>query len=119
MGAKPGGSASYATAGWHVYGLDEREIVVEFTDEFAGYLWVFPRPDHSSVGIAAPVGSANGAELRARVSDFLARRYPEHPAAILRSTSPILNAFILAVSCWRSRSAAVWHHWRFCYLATP
>ncbi len=76
VGAKPGGGASYATAGWHVFGLDEREIVVEFTDEFAGYLWVFPRPDHASVGIAAPVGSANGAELRARVADFLARRYP-------------------------------------------
>jgi geranylgeranyl reductase family protein len=76
LGEKPGGGASYATAGWHVYGLAEREVVVEFTRQFAGYLWVFPRPDHSSVGIAAPIGSANGAELRARVTDFLARRYP-------------------------------------------
>ncbi|HTO70926.1 MAG TPA: NAD(P)/FAD-dependent oxidoreductase [Myxococcota bacterium] len=76
VGERPGGPASYATAGWHVAGLPEREIVIEFTREFAGYLWVFPRPDHASVGIAAPVGAANGAELRARVAELLERRYP-------------------------------------------
>jgi flavin-dependent dehydrogenase len=76
VGERPGGGASYATAGFHVFGLDEREIVVEFTADFAGYLWVFPRPDHASVGIAAPVGRANGTELRGRVLELLARRYP-------------------------------------------
>ena len=76
LGAKPGGPASYATAGFHVFGLPEHEIVVEFAPDFAGYLWAFPRPGHASVGIAAPVGRANGQELRARVSSFLARRYP-------------------------------------------
>ena len=75
-GRRPGGGASYATAGFHVFGLAEREIVVEFTRDFAGYLWVFPRPDHASVGIAAPVGRANGAELRTRVLELLSRRYP-------------------------------------------
>jgi geranylgeranyl reductase family protein len=76
LGERPGGGASYATAGFHVAGLAERDLVVEFTPDFAGYLWVFPRPGHASVGIAAPLGHANGAELRARVLDFLARRYP-------------------------------------------
>jgi geranylgeranyl reductase family protein len=76
LGERPGGAASYATAGLHVAGLDEREMLIEFTREFAGYLWVFPRPDHCSVGIAAPVGAANGGELRARVLDFLERHYP-------------------------------------------
>jgi geranylgeranyl reductase family protein len=76
LGERPGGEASYATAGFHVMGLAERDVVVEFTRDFAGYLWVFPRPDHASVGIAAPVGRANGAELRARVLELLARRYP-------------------------------------------
>ncbi|MEX2207421.1 MAG: NAD(P)/FAD-dependent oxidoreductase [Myxococcota bacterium] len=76
LGAKPGGRASYATAGFHVEGLDEREIYIEFVREYAGYLWVFPRPGHCSVGIAAPVGSENGARLSARVSELLERRYP-------------------------------------------
>ena len=76
VGAKPGGAASYATAGFHVFGLAEREIAIEFTREYPGYLWAFPRLDHASVGIAAPVGAESGVALRARVLDFLARRYP-------------------------------------------
>jgi len=76
LGAKPGGRASYATAGFHVAGLDEREVYIEFVPEYAGYLWVFPRPDHCSVGIAAPVGAENGAKLSARVSALLEQRYP-------------------------------------------
>ncbi len=76
LGEKPGGGASYATAGFHVEGLDEREIYIEFVREYAGYLWVFPRPGHASVGIAAPVGRENGAKLRARVLELLDSRYP-------------------------------------------
>jgi flavin-dependent dehydrogenase len=76
VGEKPGSRASYATAGFHVQGLDEREIYIEFVREYAGYLWVFPRPGHSSVGIAAPVGRENGAKLSARVLALLASRYP-------------------------------------------
>jgi geranylgeranyl reductase family protein len=75
-GVRPGGPASYATAGFHVEGLAERDIVIEFTREYAGYLWVFPRPDHASVGIAAPVGAESGAKLSARVLELLERRYP-------------------------------------------
>ena len=57
-------------------GKDTDEIYIEFVPEYAGYLWVFPRPDHCSVGIAAPVGAENGAKLSARVDELLERRYP-------------------------------------------
>jgi menaquinone-9 beta-reductase len=76
VGEKPGSSASYATAGFHVAGLAEDEIYIEFVREYAGYLWVFPRPGHASVGIAAPVGHENGVKLRLRVLELLERRYP-------------------------------------------
>lgn len=76
VGEKPGSRASYATAGFHVERLDERAIYIEFVREYAGYLWVFPRPGHSSVGIAAPVGRENGMKLQARVLELLGRRYP-------------------------------------------
>jgi geranylgeranyl reductase family protein len=76
LGTRPGSAASYATAGFHVFGLAEREILIEFTREYAGYLWVFPRTDHASVGIAAPVGRENGAALSRRVLELLERRYP-------------------------------------------
>jgi flavin-dependent dehydrogenase len=77
IGAIPIGRAAYATAGAHVEGLEERELYVEFVPEYPGYLWVFPRPDHCSVGIAAPLGRENGVRLRARVERLLAERYPE------------------------------------------
>ncbi len=76
LGATPIGPAAFATAGCLVFGLDEPELYVEFVPEYAGYLWVFPRPDHCSVGIAAPLGRENGARLRARVTALLAARYP-------------------------------------------
>lgn len=75
-GVRPGGRASFATAGFHVKGLPERELYVEFFPDLRGYLWIFPRADHASVGIAAPVRWGNGERLRARVLDVMARLHP-------------------------------------------
>lgn len=78
LGERPGSRAGYAAAGYHVRGLEQREtgLYVEFVPEYAGYLWVFPRPDHASAGIAAPLGRENGRALRSRVLRLLAERYP-------------------------------------------
>jgi flavin-dependent dehydrogenase len=76
IGESPGGRAMYATAGFRVSGLEEDGLYVEFVPEWAGYFWVFPRPDHASVGIVCPVGRENGRGLRARVLALLERRYP-------------------------------------------
>lgn len=76
LGMRPGGAASCATAGFHVEGLPESDLVVEFLADSPGYLWVFPRPGHASVGVVCPVGHLGGAALRARVIEFLERRYP-------------------------------------------
>lgn len=77
LGGRPGSSASYATAGFHVRDLPENDIVIEILGDATGYIWVFPRPGHASVGIAVPVGHTGGEALRARVLAFLERRYPE------------------------------------------
>jgi flavin-dependent dehydrogenase len=71
------GLSGYATAGFHVEGLAERDLYVEFFPDLRGYLWVFPRRARASVGIAAPLGRLGGASLRERVLETLARRYPE------------------------------------------
>ena len=65
-----------ATAGFFVEGLPEAELYVEFVRDWPGYLWVFPRPDHASAGICAPIGIENGVRLRARVLAMLEARYP-------------------------------------------
>jgi flavin-dependent dehydrogenase len=77
LGSRPGGPGGYATAGYYVEGLPEEGIYIEFLPDMKGYLWAFPRPDHSSVGIAAPIGRLNGRQLQQRVRDFLERVYPD------------------------------------------
>jgi flavin-dependent dehydrogenase len=85
LGERPGARTGYATAGFFVEGLEETDLYVEFVPDYAGYLWVFPRPCHASVGIAAPVGLESGAKLRARVLRMLEARYPGSLALSRRS----------------------------------
>jgi flavin-dependent dehydrogenase len=65
--------------GYYLPGLYHPDSVLsEFQETgFPGYLWSFPRVDHSSVGILKWLPAANAAELRRRVDSFIERRYPE------------------------------------------
>ncbi|MEE2704301.1 MAG: NAD(P)/FAD-dependent oxidoreductase [Myxococcota bacterium] len=76
LGERPGLARGMATAGFFVEGLFETELYVEFVADWPGYLWVFPRGDHASAGICAPVGVENGLRLRERVLAMLEARYP-------------------------------------------
>jgi flavin-dependent dehydrogenase len=51
-------------------------MLVRFTPGLAGYLWLFPRPDHTGVGIAAPLASVPTRELVARLEAEVARSFP-------------------------------------------
>jgi flavin-dependent dehydrogenase len=44
---------------------------------FQGYLWSFPRVDHSSVGIFRWLPDAQASDLRTRVEEFIAIHYPD------------------------------------------
>ncbi|HVR70309.1 MAG TPA: NAD(P)/FAD-dependent oxidoreductase [Vicinamibacteria bacterium] len=61
-------------AGWFARG--ESEMVVRFTPGLAGYLWLFPRPDHVGVGICAPLASVPTREMLARLASEVARAFP-------------------------------------------
>ena len=69
-------------AGWYARGGSD--MVVRFTPGLAGYLWLFPRPDHVGVGICAPLGAAPTRDIVARLEAEVARSYPalaqEEPA---------------------------------------
>ncbi len=67
--------------GYYMPGLSEDRIVLKFYDRLDGYLWIFPRPDHSSAGICAGLGALPASELRELMDGFLAGRYG---AGILR-----------------------------------
>ena len=65
--------------GFYLFGLYHQETAVaEFQESgFEGYLWSFPRVDHTSVGILRLLSSARADDLRRRVSAFIAARYGE------------------------------------------
>jgi flavin-dependent dehydrogenase len=44
---------------------------VQFLKEASGYIWVFPRPDHVSAGIAAKLGELSSRQLRQLLEDWL------------------------------------------------
>jgi len=45
---------------------------VQFLKGITGYIWVFPRPDHLSAGIAGKMGETSTAELRRKFEQWLA-----------------------------------------------
>jgi len=64
--------------GFYLPGLYHRDTALALFQEpgFQGYLWSFPRVDHSSVGILRRLPSANARDLRQRVVEFIVRNYP-------------------------------------------
>jgi flavin-dependent dehydrogenase len=60
------------TFGYYVPGRNDL-LRAQFFEEFEGYAWAFPRPDHLSVGICAKVGEDSMAGLRERLHGFMRR----------------------------------------------
>ena len=60
------------TFGYYVPGRDDL-LRVQFFEDFEGYAWAFPRPDHLSVGICGKVGEDSMAGLRERLHGFMRR----------------------------------------------
>ncbi len=58
------------TAGYYLSGEDDR-IRVQFLDNFEGYLWSFPRPDHLGVGICGKMEQSSSAALKEKLHRFL------------------------------------------------
>jgi flavin-dependent dehydrogenase len=60
--------------GWFARG--DSEMVVRFTPDLQGYLWLFPRPGHVGVGICAPLARVATPRLLARLRSEVARAFP-------------------------------------------
>lgn len=71
--------------GWYLPGISEEFITLKFYAGLEGYLWVFPRPDHASAGICAPLGALPAADLKGLMDRFLEARYPD---GILERSEP-------------------------------
>jgi flavin-dependent dehydrogenase len=53
-------------------------IQLQFLKEITGYIWVFPRPDHVSAGIAGKMGETSARELRGLLEDWLENHREEN-----------------------------------------
>ncbi len=61
--------------GRYLQGVTGPTATLRFYAGLPGYLWDFPRVDHASVGICAPLGLVPAADLRRRVEEYLVLRY--------------------------------------------
>lgn len=58
--------------GWHVTtGQSFSRVDVKYLDECGGYLWLFPRTDHLSYGIASGYQETAPARLKEKLLDFI------------------------------------------------
>lgn len=66
------GDFAYAL-GWNARtAAPPTRVDVQYLDEFSGYLWLFPRTDHISYGIASGYREATPAQLKARLLAYIA-----------------------------------------------
>lgn len=69
--SRPFGPENFMVAvGYYVPGT-HRTVQIKFLKELHGYIWVFPRSDHFSVGICGCMQGANTARLRQVLEDSL------------------------------------------------
>jgi geranylgeranyl reductase len=61
--------------GYLIPDLSEDRITLAFFRNLDGYAWVFPRSDHSSAGICAPLGALEAASLWRIMDRLLVGRY--------------------------------------------
>ncbi|HTV53769.1 MAG TPA: NAD(P)/FAD-dependent oxidoreductase [Terriglobia bacterium] len=75
---------------------------VRFFEDFEGYAWAFPRPDHLSVGICGKCGEASMSDLRDRLHRFMrCFDYPVKSGPVFSHLLPALDS-----ASWNSLSLA-------------
>jgi flavin-dependent dehydrogenase len=92
------------TFGYYAPGA-EGPVRVQFFDNFEGYAWAFPRPDHLSIGIAGKIGVSTMAGLKRRLHDFM-RAFGYDSAAA--SSAPIFSHLLptLSRASWKALTLA-------------
>ncbi|MGH9402696.1 MAG: FAD-dependent oxidoreductase [Terriglobia bacterium] len=69
-----------------------RLLRVQFFEDFEGYAWAFPRPDHMALGIAGQMGESNMPGLRSRLHGFIERfGYPVKQSPVFGHLLPALG----------------------------
>lgn len=82
-----------AGLGFYVEGIAGSKAVIKFLPRKHGYLWVFPRPTHASVGFFAVAGEVSRGECERIIKTYLDEHYPGvklDPAKTYSATIPLI-----------------------------
>jgi flavin-dependent dehydrogenase len=92
------------TFGYYAPGGDG-PVRVQFFENFEGYAWAFPRPDHLSIGIAGKIGVSAMAGLKSRLHAFMRAHGYDSDAAL---RAPIFSHLLptLSRASWKNLSLA-------------
>ncbi|RLI39926.1 hypothetical protein DRO69_13640, partial [Candidatus Bathyarchaeota archaeon] len=63
------------TYGYFVKGIENKIATIKFLKGKKGYIWAFPRVDHTSLGIGIPLSEAKGAKRELDL--FISKYYPK------------------------------------------
>ena len=77
--------------GWRVtpsHGQPVTHVDVQYLGDLAGYIWLFPRTDHISYGIATGYRAATPAQLKARLLEYLKTQDAPVAAELAASKQP-------------------------------
>ena len=82
------------TMGYNAPGGWSGEAAIDFPPDFTGYLWAFPRPDHTNFGVINRLNERPAAELKqllhAFVDDYYGRPAPLDEMAFYGAKVPML-----------------------------
>jgi flavin-dependent dehydrogenase len=95
------------TFGYYAPGTDSL-LRVQFFDDFEGYAWSFPRPDHLSLGICGKAVENKMPELRARLAAFMKRFNYSSGSNASKGHAPVFSQLLpaLSVEGWHSLQLA-------------
>lgn len=93
LGAVPFGTNRYSGLGYYIDGLCIDTAIIKFFKHSKGYLWVFPRGDHSSVGFFSLSRQFSREMALNHVTEFLQKHFPDFkpdPQRYYSATIPLV-----------------------------
>jgi geranylgeranyl reductase family protein len=63
------------TFGYYATGIEDETMTIKFVDDLLGYIWIFPRNNHASIGIGGRLD--DGERLRKKLNRFIRSYCPK------------------------------------------
>jgi geranylgeranyl reductase family protein len=101
--------------GWNVYncrGLSR--VDVKYLDEFSGYLWLFPRTDHISYGIASGYQEATPARMKEKLLAFIENEDRELAREIKNASGNSTTRAIFYAAMIPALDVSTWDYLKVC-----